>query len=60
MKDPFTRAMVHHLLRYALGRSLSFTDRAAIDEMVKKVKQDEYRLQSLLQTIITNPLFSGK
>ena len=58
--EQFTRALVQHLLRYALGRSLSFTDRAAIDEIVKKVEKDNYRLQGLLRVMITSPLFSGK
>jgi selenocysteine lyase/cysteine desulfurase len=56
----FTRALVQHLLRYALGRSLSFTDRAAIDEIVKTVEKDNYGLQGLLWTMITSPIFSGK
>ena len=58
--EQFTRALVQHLLRYALGRSLSFTDRAAIDEIVKKVEKDNYRLQGLLRAMITSPLFSRK
>jgi hypothetical protein len=58
--EQFTRALVRHLLRYALGRSLSFTDRAAIDEIVEQVEQDGYRLQGLLRAMITSPVFSGK
>jgi mono/diheme cytochrome c family protein len=58
--EQFTRALVQHLLRYALGRSLSFTDRIAIDEIVKKVEKDDYKLQGLLQAMITSPLFSAK
>ncbi len=58
--EQFTRALVQHLLRYALGRSLSFTDRAAINEIVKTVEKDNYGLQGLLRTMITSPLFSGK
>jgi hypothetical protein len=58
--EQFTRALVQHLLRYALGRSLSFTDRAAIEKIVKQVEKDNYRLQGLLRALITSPLFSGK
>ena len=59
-KDQFTRAMVRYLLRYALGRSLSFTDRSAIEEIVKQVAKDDYKSQSLLKALVTSPLFSGK
>ena len=59
-KDQFTRALVRYLLRYSLGRSLSFTDNAGIDEIVKQVKQEDYKMQSLLTALITSPLFSGK
>jgi len=58
--EQFTRALVQHLLRYALGRSLSFTDRAAIDEIVLQVERDDYKLQGLLRAIIISPLFSKK
>lgn len=59
-KDQFTRGLVRYLLRFALGRSLSFTDNPGIDDIVKQVKQDEYKIQSLLTALITSPLFSGK
>ena len=59
-KDQFTRAMVRYLLRYALGRSLSFTDRSAIEEIVKQVAKDDYKSQSLVKALVTSPLFSGK
>jgi len=58
--EQFTRALVQHLLRYALGRSLSFTDRASIDDIVEQVEKDDYRFQGLLQAIVTSPLFSKK
>ena len=58
--EQFTRAMVRYLLRYSLGRSLSFTDRAEIEDIVKQVEQDDYKLQSLLRALISSPLFSGK
>ena len=58
--DQFTRALVQHLLRYGLGRSLSFTDREAIDEIVQQVKKDDYKFQGLLRAIITSPLFSAR
>ena len=59
-KEQFTRSLIQHLLRFGLGRSLSFTDRAAIDEIVKNVERDDYRIQGLLRAIITSPLFSRK
>ncbi|MFT5129573.1 MAG: hypothetical protein ACI8W8_003198, partial [Rhodothermales bacterium] len=58
--EPFTRGLLRNLARYALGRSLSFTDNEAIDEIVSQVEQDEYRFQSLLLALIKSPLFSRK
>ncbi len=59
-KDQFARSLVQHLLRYALGRSLSFTDREEIDKIIEQVKKDDYRLQGLLRSLITSPLFSKR
>ena len=58
--EQFTRALVQHLLRYALGRSLSFSDRPAIDQIVQQAEKDDLKFQALLRTIITSPLFSAK
>jgi hypothetical protein len=59
-KDQFTRAVVRNLARYALGRSLSFTDRDAISAIIDQAKQDDYRFQRLLLALVESPLFSRK
>ena len=59
-QEQFAYALTKYLLRYALGRTLSFVDQEAIDEIVSKSKQDGYKLKSLILTIIKNPIFSKK
>ena len=59
-KEQFARAMTKYLLRYSLGRSLSYVDETAIDEIVAASKKDDYKLKSLILAIIKNPLFSKK
>ena len=58
--DQFARGLTRNLLRYGLGRSLSFTDNEAIDDILKQAKQDEYRLQSLIGAVVSSPLFSQR
>jgi len=59
-KDQLTRALVRQLIRYALGRSLSFTDNADIEKIVAQVKQEDYKMRSVLKALITSPLFARK
>jgi hypothetical protein len=59
-KDQFTRGLVRYLLRYALGRSLSFTDNTTIDQIVARTKADDYRFQTMLLAIVESELFRGR
>lgn len=59
-QDQFCRAMAHKLTTYALGRPLSFSDRANIDEITSKLRKSGDRLGDLITYIITSDLFSTK
>jgi hypothetical protein len=48
------------LLAYALGRSLQLSDESLIDEMETQLKANEYRFDSLVDTIVTSPQFLNK
>ena len=49
--------MVHKLSTYALGRPLSFSDRAQIDEIAAQLRKEGDGLNDLIQIIITSELF---
>ena len=59
-QEQFAYAMTKNLLRYGLGRTLSFVDQSSIDAIVLKSKKDGYKLKSLILEIIKNPIFSKK
>ena len=56
-QDQFVRAMVHKLATYALGRPLTFADRAAVDEITRKVRQQGDGLTTMTTLIATSNLF---
>lgn len=59
-QDQFTRAMVYKLTTYALGRPLTFSDRADIDKMTAKLRKNGDRLGDLVHLIITSSIFHSK
>jgi hypothetical protein len=56
-EDQFARALVAKMTTYALGRSLEFTDREAVDRLTKDFKKRDYRLDHLINSIVTSRLF---
>ena len=59
-QDQFARAMVHRLTAYALGRSLSFADRADIDSLTTQFRRRDDGLGNLIHLIINSNLFNSK
>ena len=59
-QDQFARAMVHKLTSFALGRPLSFGDRADIDRMTERFRTKEDRLGDLITLITTSDIFRTK
>lgn len=59
-QDQFARAMVHKLTAYALGRPLSFADRADIDGLTSQLRQHDDKLGDLIPLIIGSNLFNSK
>lgn len=58
-QDQFARAMVHKLTAYALGRPLSFGDRADIDSLTAEVRQKDDRLGDMIQLIVRSNIFNS-
>ena len=48
------------LLAYALNRSLQLSDESIVERMDAKLAANEYRFDSLVETIVTSPQFLNK
>jgi hypothetical protein len=59
-RDLFGRAFVHTMLTYALTRPVGVIDDEAIDAIFKKLKQDKFRIRSVVHGIVDSPLFLTK
>lgn len=59
-KDRFARAFSERMLTYALCRPVGYTDRETVDRLMQELKQNEYRIQSLIQAIVTSEPFLTK
>ncbi len=51
-RDTFVRSLAEHLLTYALGRKADYMDASAVQEIVKAVDKDGYRLSRLVVEVI--------
>ncbi|HIA61636.1 MAG TPA: DUF1592 domain-containing protein [Planctomycetaceae bacterium] len=58
-QDQFARAMVHKMTAYALGRPLSFGDRADIDSLTAQFRKQDDRLGDLVHLIIASQIFNS-
>lgn len=56
-QDQFARAMVHKLASYALGRPLSFADRAEVERITAKLRQEGDGLRTLIRLLVESDLF---
>ncbi len=59
-QDQLVRALVHKTTAYALGRPLSFGDRAEIDQLTREVRQRGDRLQDLVTLVVASRLLRSK
>ena len=59
-QDQFASAMVHKMTTYALGRPLSFSDYADIDNMTVQFRRRGDRLGDLINVIVSSELFCAK
>ncbi len=59
-QDQFVRALVHKMAAFALGRPLSFEDRAAIDGITAEVRKRGDGLATMVTLIATSELLHPK
>jgi len=59
-QDDFVDNLCKKLLSYGLGRTLQLSDRKTLAAMKSKLANDEYRLGSIIESIVTSPQFLNK
>ncbi len=59
-KDRFTRAMAKHVLSFALGREVGVTDSPALDNIAKQTAADDYRMRTLIRSVVLSEPFLQK
>jgi hypothetical protein len=59
-QEEFVYNLCRKLLAYALNRSLQLSDEAVVERMETKLRADGYRMDSLLEAIVTSPVFLNK
>jgi hypothetical protein len=58
--DGFAAALGEKLATYALRRSMTFVDREALKPVVERAKQENYGLVTLIEGLVTSPLFARR
>lgn len=59
-QDQFVAALVHKVTTYALGRPMSFADRADLESIVTQVRSDGDGLRTLIEAVATSRLIQSK
>ncbi|MDA1137118.1 MAG: DUF1592 domain-containing protein [Planctomycetota bacterium] len=55
--DQLTRNLTQKLLTYALGRKIGFSDRPAVEEIVRQAREKEYGFRSLVHVVAQSEVF---
>ncbi|MBD3675999.1 MAG: DUF1592 domain-containing protein [Planctomycetaceae bacterium] len=58
--DDFSRNLMEKLLAYALCRKLEGYDEIVVDELMQKLAQDDYRMQTLVTLVVTSYPFTHR
>jgi hypothetical protein len=56
-KEEVAQNVIRRLLTYGIGRSLTYHDRYAVEDLLKQSKQNEHRFQDMILTICRSELF---
>lgn len=55
--DQLARNLAEKLMTYALGRQIGFSDRSAVDVILRQSRQQDYGFRSLVHSIVQSPAF---
>lgn len=58
-QDQFVRALVDRTMTYALGRPLTFSDRASVDRIAAELREQGDGLATMVELIVTSELFTS-
>jgi hypothetical protein len=59
--EAFARTLTERMLVFALGRGLNYYDECAVDKIMKQLKKDEYRFQTImLQIVLSDPFLKRR
>lgn len=58
--DKFAAAFTEKLATYALRRGMTFTDRMELKKVVERSKANDYRLASLIESLVRSELFQKR
>lgn len=58
--DKFARCLTEKMMTFAVGRGLEYYDRCAIDQIMSKLQNDDYRFSTLVTEIVTSGPFQRK
>lgn len=56
----FTRSLIKKLLTYTTGRHMEWTDHYEIDDILARVKTDNYGLQTIVTEVLTSRIFRSR
>lgn len=56
-RDKFAAAFTEKLATYAFRRGMTYTDRQELKQVAEKSKTTDYKLVSLIEDLVTSPLF---
>ncbi len=56
-RDDFLRTFCMRLLGYALGRSVQLSDKPLMDEMIKQLNANDFRISVAIELIVMSPQF---
>ena len=59
-QERFARGFSKHLLTYALGRSLEWTDQPLVDRLARDFQAGGYRMDKLIAEIVQSDAFTMK
>jgi mono/diheme cytochrome c family protein len=58
--DRFAASLTDKLATYALRRGMNFSDHAELKQVTAKAKPDGYKLATMIELLVTNPLFQKR
>ena len=59
-QNPIVKNMVERMLSYAIGRKINPHDRPVVERICAALEENEFRMNTLIQGIISSPQFRNR